>query len=89
MRLLKGLKLRSLLNETIVVPEDTSLVNFNKIIQLNSSAAYLWNNVVGKDFDAQTLADLLVSNYEIDMETALTDSEAVIEMWRNAGVIEE
>lgn len=88
MRLKEGFRLRNLCREYIVVAEGLQQVNFNKMIALNATAAYLWQNVEGKEFTVQDLADLLTAEYEVDAETALKDSELIAQKWREAGIAE-
>ena len=66
MRLIEGFRLRDVMGQATVIGEGVGQVDFNKLITLNDSAAYLWKAVEGKDFDAQTLAALLVTEYGID-----------------------
>ena len=73
MKTIPGFTLRPLGKEFIITAESIKQINFNKMISLNESAAYLWKSVDGKDFNAEDLADLLVERYEIDRETALRD----------------
>ena len=56
---------------------------------MNESSAYLWTNVVGKDFSANDLVALLTEQYDVDEETALNDAQALIQQWLEAGIIEE
>ena len=86
MKTVEGFTLRSLAKEYIITAENIKQINFNKMISLNESAAYLWQSVNGKEFTADTLADLLVARYEIDRETALRDSEAIMVKWKDAGI---
>lgn len=88
MKLKEGFRLRNLCREYIVVAEGLQQVNFNKMIALNATAAYLWQNVEGKDFTVQDLADLLTAEYEVDAETALKDSETIAQKWIEAGIAE-
>lgn len=81
--------MRPLGKEFILTAENVQQVNFNRMISLNSSAAYLWESVEGKDFSVQDLADLLVERYGIEMDTAVADSEALVAKWREAGLLEE
>ena len=87
MKTIEGFNLRSLGKEYIITAENFKQINFNKMISLNESAAYLWRSVDGKEFTAETLADLLVERYEIDRETALRDSEAIAAKWKEAGIV--
>ena len=89
MRTVEGFTLRSIAKEFILTAENIQKVDINKLISLNESAAYLWKEVDGKDFDAETLADLLLERYEVDRETALRDSRAIIEKWKEAGIVVE
>ena len=89
MQIIEGFRLRTVLDENVVVPESVGLVNFNKMISLNSTAAFLWKSVEGREFDVQTLADLLVGEYEVDPQTALRDSEALAKKWIEAGIVKE
>lgn len=81
--------MRKLGLEYIITAEGVELINFNKMIALNESAAFLWESVQEKDeFTVETLADLLVEQYGIDRELALKDSAAVAEKWIEAGIAE-
>lgn len=84
-----GYVMRPLGKEFILTAENVQQVNFNRMISLNSSAAYLWESVEGKDFSIQDLADLLVERYGIEMDTAMADSEALVAKWKEAGLLEE
>ncbi len=72
----------------VVSGEGIDQLNFNKLLALNTSAAYLWNSVVGKEFDAETLATLLTQEYEIDYAQALLDATSLVERWTECGLIE-
>ena len=74
--------------EHILSGEGIEHINFNKLISLNSTAAFLWNKVADKEFTAEEMAQHLVEEYQIDMELALKDSEALCQAWINAGVAE-
>lgn len=88
MKIKDGFVLRTIISENVVTPEGADAVNFNKIIVLNSSAAFLWNKVLGKEFDADTLRDLLLEEYEVDEATAAKDAAALLDSWLKAGVVE-
>ena len=88
MKIKKGFVLRAMCGENIVTAEGLEHINFNKLISLNSTAAFLWNKVADKEFTAEDMAQYLVEEYGIDMELALKDSEALCQAWINAGVAE-
>jgi len=88
MKIKEGYVLRSLCGNHIVTAEGLGLIDCNHMITLNDSAAYLWENIQGKEFTEEDLADLLIDKYEIVREIALADSVKLIQAWRNAGVLE-
>lgn len=88
MKTVEGFRLRKLGNEHIIVGEGLAQINFNKMISLNDTAAYLWESVVGKEFTAETLTDLLCERYEVDRERAEADAAALVEKWLEAGIVE-
>ncbi len=88
MKIKEGFVLRTIGDNYMVVGEGLARIDFNKIVSLNSTAAYLWKNVLGKDFDAQTLTGLLLKEYDVDEATALKDAEALVQKWVDSGLIE-
>lgn len=89
MKTVPGFTLRPLGKEFIITAESIKQINFNRMISLNESAAYLWKEVGDKDFNAEDLAKLLEERYEVDHETAFRDSEAIIAKWLEAGIVTE
>ncbi|MCR5560856.1 MAG: PqqD family protein [Bacteroidales bacterium] len=88
MRIKEGFKLRTMLGEHIVTGEYPMQVNFNKMVSLNETAAYLWEKVQGKDFTEADLAKLLLDEYEVDEATANKDAAALAAKWKEIGLIE-
>ena len=88
MKTIEGFKLRKLGNEYILVGESMALINFNKMITLNETAAFLWKEAEKGPFDAASLTKALCAEYEVSPEQAKTDVTATIQSWLDAGVIE-
>ena len=89
MKTKKGFKLRQVCGENIIVAEGIENIDFSRIISMNESSAYLWQQVQGFDFDADKLVELLLSEYEVDETTARKDVEQLIQKWLEAGIIEK
>ncbi len=87
MKTKKGFKLRNICGENVIVGEGIENIDFSRIISMNESAAYLWNNVKDKEFTADTLVGLLLDEYEVSEATARADAEALIGKWLEAGII--
>lgn len=88
MKIKKGFVLREMCGEHIVTGEGLENINFNKLITLNSSAAFLWQEVVGKEFTAEEMAQLLINRYGIDKELAIKDAVNLCNALTDAGVAE-
>lgn len=83
-----GFVLREMCGENIITGEGLEHINFNKLISLNATAAFLWNAVAGKEFTVESMAQMLVDEYGIDMELALKDSASLCQAWIDAGIAE-
>lgn len=88
MKIKEGFVLRQMCGENIVAAEGLQHINFNKLISLNQTAAFLWNSLVGREFTVEDMAGLLVGEYGIDMELAMKDSLALSQAWIDAGIAE-
>ena len=93
MKTIEGFKLRKLGNEYILVGESMALINFNKMITLNETAAFLWGKAEEMtrshgSFDIPALCKTLCEEYEVSPDQAMTDVSATVDSWRQAGIIE-
>ena len=88
MKIKDGFVLRTIVNEHVVTGEGLERVNFNKIVVLNDTAAYLWEKALGQDFEAEDLAAWLQEAYEVDAETALKDAAATLQSWQEIGLVD-
>ena len=88
MKIKKGFVLRQMCGENIVTAEGLEHINFNKLISLNSTAAFLWEKVCDKEFTEEDLAKFLVEEYKIDWDLALNDSKSLCQAWIDAGIAE-
>lgn len=89
MKIKEGFVLRSIGDTYMVVGEGLSQINFNKIISLNPTAAYLWEALQGKEFTAGDIRNLLLSRYDVDEKTAESDAEALVDKWDKAGLLDK
>ena len=87
MRIKKGFTLRSICGEHVIVGEGLEQVNFNKIISLNESAAWLFEQIQGMEFDERTVTYLLQQHYIVAEEQACTDSSRILKKWKEQGII--
>lgn len=86
MKLKEGFILRSICGEHVVVGEGLAQVNFNKMLSLNESAAYLWEAVAGREFTKEEMVQLLLDKYEVTPERAAEDVDNLLKVWIEQGV---
>ena len=73
--------------EHIVTGEGLARVDFSKVISLNATAAYLWEQIQDKDFTPEELVALLTARYDVDAQQARADVDKLLASWREAGLI--
>ena len=82
-------KLREIAGETIVVNQGTAGVDMTRIISLNESARLLYQELAGKEFTLEDVADVMVEKYGITQELALSDAGKWVDILIRCGIIEE
>jgi Coenzyme PQQ synthesis protein D (PqqD). len=87
MKTKKGFVLRSLGREYILVAEGLEAADANRLVSMNESAAFLWKAIEDKEFDADTLINLLEEEYGITREVAEKDVTALLQTWKEANII--
>ncbi len=88
MKIKKGFELRNVCGENIIIAHGVENIDFTKVITLNESAAYIWKQVVGKDFNEQDMVQLLLDEYEVEASQAKEDVKQLLASWMEAGFIE-
>ena len=90
MKIKEGFEIQNVCGEYIIVPAGIENVDYSKIISLNETAAYLWENVAGKtSFTIEDLTALLLAEYDVEEEIALEDCAMIVERWREMDLLEE
>ena len=86
----KGFKLRQLGDEWILIGEGIEQINFNKMITMNETAAFLWKkSAEHKDeVSAEKMQQWLLDEYEVSPEQALEDANLTIANWLEIGIAE-
>ena len=58
------------------------------MLVLNDTSVFLWN-LLNEGATKETLLDKILSEYDIDRETAATDIDNFLDRLRKAGIFEE
>lgn len=85
----KGFYLRNVLGENVIVAEGVENIDFSKIISMNESAAFLWQQVGDEPFTIADLVGYFCGEYDVDEQTAETDAKALVRQWLDAGIVED
>lgn len=86
MQIKPGFMLKNVAGSHIVVPVGENSVNFNAMITLNESGAFLWEKLAEEQTEDQLVA-ALTAEYEVDEATARRDINKFIETIKGAGLI--
>lgn len=88
MRIKKGLKVRKIADEWVVIVQNSDISDMTKVINLNETSKFLWDSVLDKDFDEVTITDLLLEKYDVEKEIALKDARKWIESLKKCQVLD-
>ena len=79
--------LRQIGSHYMIVMTSEGNDNMTEVLSLNASAAWLWTKASGLDFSPEMLAGWLCDEYDIDMATAISDVNDLLDVWRRHGLI--
>ena len=80
--------MKTVAGKTIVVPVGNATLDFNAVVTLNDSGAFLFSLLQKSDMNEAQLADALVGEYEVDRETAEKDIARFVAKISDAGMME-
>ncbi len=88
MRIKDGFELREVCGEKVIVGEGLGAVDFGKLLVLNETAAWLWEEArkIG-EFSPESLAERLCEEYEVADDVAKADVEEILNGWKDMKVI--
>lgn len=88
MKTKKGFMLRSVANRHVVVAVGQASVDFNGLITLNDTGAFIWEEL-SKGCTYDELLKKMLEVYEVDEKTAREGIDSFLETARSANLIEE
>lgn len=78
MKLKPNFELREICGENVVIPCGIENVNFDSIIHLNETGAFLWKEAGKGDFTVESLTAAMLAEYEVAEEVASKDVAAFV-----------
>lgn len=89
MKIKTGFEMQNVCGEYIIVPAGVENVDYSKIISMNPTAAYLWENVAKmEEFTIEDMVQLLLKEYEVEENVAREDCRLITERWIEMGLAE-
>jgi hypothetical protein len=89
MKIKQGYKVRDIAGEKVVILQGKAGADMTRLVSLNSSAEWLYNQLCEVDsFEVADACNLLLTHYKIDSETATRDARAWAEKLLAVGIIE-
>ena len=87
MKIKDGYLLRNIADEWIIVPIGARIHDFNGLMTVNETGAFLWKLLLENRTEEALISELM-SEYDVDAETSKDDVRDFINMLIDGGVLE-
>lgn len=88
MRQKKGLVLRDVCGEKVIIGEGLEAMDFGRLMCLNETAAWLWEKASEMgEFSIEGLTEVLLEEFEVTKEQALLDVKDIVGKWEETGLL--
>ena len=88
MKFKEGYKVRSIAGENVIIKQGRFGADMTRVISLNETSLFLWNELQGKDFELKNVIDTLTENYDVAHEVAAVDAEKWVEKLKECDLVE-
>lgn len=86
MKISKEFVIREIAGDYIIVPTGSTALQFNGLITVNEVGAFLWKNMQ-QETTEEALVQSVVSEYEVEEETARQDIEEFLQQLKDNHII--
>ena len=87
MKIKDGYIVREIAGMFVVVPTGIEAADFNGLMTINETAAFIWN-ILKNGAERQDVINALLDEYEVDRKTAEKDTDEVIKMLKEYNVFQ-
>lgn len=87
MRINKEFVIREIAGDFIIVPTGSTALQFNGLMTVNEVGAFLWK-LLQQETTEEALVQNVVSEYDVEEETARQDIEEFLQQLRNNCIID-
>lgn len=88
MKIATKFQVREMAGEHIIVMPGRYGADMTRVISLNATSLYLWEQLAGREFDVEEVARLLTEHYEVDSAVAKADAAKWVARLEECGVLE-
>ncbi|MBR0160176.1 MAG: PqqD family protein [Oscillospiraceae bacterium] len=88
MKAKNGFVLRKVVDEQILMPVGDNIGQFNGTVLMNDVSAFVWEKLQ-EPVTKEELLQAVLSEFEVDEETASRDLDELLEKFAGLGIIEE
>lgn len=88
MKILSTYKVRHVADEDIVLLQGRNPGDMTTVISLNPTSLYLWNELLGRDFELTDVSQLLLDRFDVDEATATSDAKNWVDILKQHNIIE-
>ena len=89
MKIKQGFDIKKENGETIIVCDKNLRRDFNSIIVLSDTSAFLWELLQNKNANKEQMLNGLLQNFDISTVLALSDIDVFIKTLKENGILEE
>ena len=87
MKIRDGFVVRTVAGESVVIALKEVSKEFNGVIRLNDTGRFLWDKL-SEGAETEELVEAILSEYEIDKETAEADITRFVDTLKGANILE-
>ncbi|HIB8180964.1 TPA: PqqD family protein [Elizabethkingia anophelis] len=87
MKLREDLMLRHLGDEYVIIDPEQDMVDMSKVYTLNETAAFLWKELQGKEFNVETVTEVLLNYYDVEYAVAEKDAQRLVHDFEKQGLL--
>ncbi|GHV08554.1 hypothetical protein FACS1894160_3040 [Bacteroidia bacterium] len=79
MQIKKGLRIKDIAGERVLIMQGHAGVDMTKVVSLNTTAEWLWNQLSDREFMPEDVSNLLTERFDLDDATAQKDAQKWID----------
>lgn len=89
MRIKKNFEIQDVCGVSMVIPSGMENIDFDCIVHLNETGAFLWREAEKGEFSIDSLCESLLAEYDVGIEVAHSDVEAFVEKLKIHSLVED